>query len=99
MTIKVRVRLIKKYFFIIGFLFISGCDDFYKNNETNKVRELYEIYKSDIKTHCELYIININPEFKLDDRLYISNGYSCSDGKVYFVKEEFTKDIIPVFSK
>ncbi|MCG3472339.1 hypothetical protein L7750_18755 [Xenorhabdus bovienii] len=89
----------KKYFFTIGFSFVSGCDDVYRNNEINKVKELYGTYSSDVKTHCDLYCSNMNPAFQLDDRLYVSNGYSCSDGKIYFVKEEFTKDTIPVFSK
>ncbi|AOM40993.1 hypothetical protein [Xenorhabdus hominickii] len=89
----------KNHFFIIGFLFVSGCDGLYKNKEINEAKKLYDVYKVEVKTHCDLSLLNIEPEFKWSDNLYVLNGYNCPDGKIYFLKEEFTKDTIPVFSK
>ncbi|CEE91901.1 hypothetical protein XNA1_2470008 [Xenorhabdus nematophila str. Anatoliense] len=87
----------KKYFFIIGFLFVSGCVDFYKNHKFNEAKELYATYVMRVKNHCDLYLLNMNSSSSFSDKLYVLNGYRCPDGKIYFVNEEFAKNTIPVF--
>ncbi|MDC9612885.1 hypothetical protein PSI19_03105 [Xenorhabdus khoisanae] len=87
----------KKFFFVIVFLVISGCYDFNKANDD--INDVYKEYKVKVKENCNLYLVNINPKPNLNENYYVSNGYMCSDGRVYFILEIFSQDTVPVFSK